>query len=402
MKKIDYIIYGVTSLAAMIFTGCYEVEDFNSVPENVETPEAISIESNCAKFTPVEVDEEIGRLRYRISTSPDFPEDLTEEEWEPYFSGLTSNTRYYYQVVLYNRCYHSDESKYAMYGDVKSFVTSPEISHNYNKASLFASSENATPLEFTYIMQGNAATFVEGGFCFDTDPEKLTKEKCTVVKKGDNTERNNKVSINSFYDSKFTEGVLVYFLPYITTSEGTYYGKMGQVYMVSGFAGDNPYIDLGLPSGTKWFVCCLGFPEPVGNGDKSDRFYYYFDIPTKSIPQGCRMPTYADAEELANNCSYKIIYTFGKCMEITGPNGKIIYFPFRGCYYYFYSYYGGYSNEKFYSRNETGYILLDGTFTKGNDVYHRIFMYDEEVGLSGYDRGQNISTYRYNVRFVKD
>lgn len=315
MKKIDYIIYGVTSLAAMIFTGCYEVEDFNSVPENVEAPEIVSIGSNSVKF---EESDANGNVRYRLSTSPDFPESETREDRDPYFNNLISNKRYYYQAVVYNDYYGIDE-EHALYGEVKTFVTAQGFGNMniYNDAKktkiedLFASSEKDTPLRFSYIIGGNEVPVTEVGFCFDTNAANLTKDKCAVVKKGEINEENNEVNIESFYDSKFVEGAIIYVRPYIMTTIGTYYGELSHVFIVSGFVGDDPYIDLGLPSGNKWFACFLDYPEPI-NSDTQNYRYYYNTIPTGKIPDGCKVPTFEDAKELAENCTSVNRDIFGK------------------------------------------------------------------------------------------
>lgn len=407
MKKIDYIIYGVTSLAAMIFTGCYEVEDFSSVPENVEAPEIVSIGSNSVKFKESDVN---GNVRYRLSTRPDFPESETKEDRDPYFNNLISNKRYYYQAVVYNDYYGIDE-EHALYGEVKTFVTAQGFGNMniYNDAKKtkiedrFATPEKAVPLRFSYDIGGNEIPVTEAGFCFDYK-NNLTKDNCAIVIKGEINEENHEVSIKNLYDSKLKHGEYIYVRPYISTDEGIYYGERNHVYIFSGFVGDNPYIDLGLPSGTKWFVWDFGINEFGGNNNSSKYCYSFSsDIPASEIPVGCSVPTCENAKELADNCtSTKWDWSKGEGLKVTGPNGNVIYFSFRG---YYIDYWDG--PCWLWSDEEMGYILLDGSYEKGGETYQRIYVFSYESGLTNYMFAENPIKLgrdfcKYNVRFVKD
>ena len=112
---------------------------------------------------------------------------------------------------------------------------------------------------------------------------------------------------------------------------------------------DNDYVDLGLPSGLLWATCNLGAsaPEEVGNyyawGETSPKLFFSkdnyqyennpinvsnisgteYDAATVALGGTWRMPTKAELEELANECTRKQITLNGTvCMELTGPNGN--------------------------------------------------------------------------------
>ena len=72
------------------------------------------------------------------------------------------------------------------------------------------------------------------------------------------------------------------------------------------------YVDLGLPSGTKW------------KSQNEPGFYKY----EEAIEEfGSKLPTKKQLEELKNYCTW--VWT-GKGYEVTGPNGNYIYFPANG------------------------------------------------------------------------
>ena len=78
---------------------------------------------------------------------------------------------------------------------------------------------------------------------------------------------------------------------------------------------DNPseeYVDLGLPSGTKWKKS-----NEQGLYTYLSAKYYYNDA----------LPNRAQVKELLYNCTWK--WT-GKGYRVTGPNQNSIYFPFNG------------------------------------------------------------------------
>ena len=76
------------------------------------------------------------------------------------------------------------------------------------------------------------------------------------------------------------------------------------------------YVDLGLPSGTKW---------QTKNEDAQD-FYTY----AEAVAQfGDKLPTKEQLEELKNSCQWE--WT-GSGYKVTGPNGSTITLPAAGYY----------------------------------------------------------------------
>ena len=124
----------------------------------------------------------------------------------------------------------------------------------------------------------------------------------------------------------------------------------------TGTINGHDYVDLGLPSGTKWATCNIGAITPEGYGN----YYAWGETATKSeyteqnsVTYGqqisdfsgnptydaaranwggtWRMPTKAEMEELVNNCNWTWTTQNGsRGMRVTGPNGNSIFFPAAG------------------------------------------------------------------------
>ncbi len=125
---------------------------------------------------------------------------------------------------------------------------------------------------------------------------------------------------------------------------------------VTGTIDGHEYVDLGLPSGTKWATCNVGatIPEDYGGhyawGEIVTKEKYNISTSTtfgKSIEEFAgnatydvasaewggvwRMPTGAEIDELVNNCTWEYI----KLNQVigfkgTGPNGNWVFFPAAG------------------------------------------------------------------------
>lgn len=72
------------------------------------------------------------------------------------------------------------------------------------------------------------------------------------------------------------------------------------------------YVDLGLPSGTKW-------------KDKNESGFYDYDAAVRSF--GSKLPTKEQLEELKDACTWQ--WT-GSGYKVTGPNGQSITLPAAG------------------------------------------------------------------------
>ena len=89
--------------------------------------------------------------------------------------------------------------------------------------------------------------------------------------------------------------------------------------------GNHPHvINLGLPSGTKWYCCNLGATSPNQYGD-------YIQWTQRSTTSSGRIPNAQEAKELINYCTSKwTTYKGVNGRLFTGPNGKKIFLPATG------------------------------------------------------------------------
>ena len=123
-----------------------------------------------------------------------------------------------------------------------------------------------------------------------------------------------------------------------------------------GYINGHGYVDLGLPSGTKWATCNIGAssPEILGEyyawGETSTKTEYNednrkthrddniggnpdYDAATANWGIRWRLLTNTEFEELIKCCSYKLtIYKDIHGCKIIGPNGKSIFLPAAGFY----------------------------------------------------------------------
>ena len=128
-----------------------------------------------------------------------------------------------------------------------------------------------------------------------------------------------------------------------------------------GFINGHEWVDLGLPSGTKWATCNIGAWTPTSRGGyfawgyaeysnknglwnnsveylRSMRIINSNNVLTKthdaaSVNWGgtWRMPTKVEFEELKSECTWTWIdYGEHKGYKVIGPNGEYIYFPAAG------------------------------------------------------------------------
>lgn len=124
----------------------------------------------------------------------------------------------------------------------------------------------------------------------------------------------------------------------------------------TGSLNGHEWVDLGLPSGTKWATCNVGAsaPEQYGNyyawGETKPKDEYYstnsvtynqsisnfsgnpqYDAATANWGEGWKMPTRTQMEELLSRCTWEWIKQNGvRGYKVTGPNGNIIFLPASG------------------------------------------------------------------------
>lgn len=121
----------------------------------------------------------------------------------------------------------------------------------------------------------------------------------------------------------------------------------------TGTLNGHDWVDLGLPSGTKWATCNIGatksedygyyyaWGETFTKSEYGESNYTYSDNPTilparadaATINWGAvwRMPTMEEINELYNNCTHEWTSQNGaNGLLITGPNGNSIFLPAAG------------------------------------------------------------------------
>lgn len=204
-------------------------------------------------------------------------------------------------------------------------------------------------------------TITARGICWSTSQKPTTEDDATYSGTG----------IGSFTANitGLEEGTTYYVRAYAVNSKGTAYGTQktftttttsgGDGGAITGTINGHDYVDLGLPSGTKWATCNIGASQPHNYGN----YYAWGETTTKtsydqsnSVTCGqqindfsgnatydaaranwggtWRMPTEAEMQELDNNCTWTRTTQNGvNGIRGTGSNGNSIFLPAAGwCY----------------------------------------------------------------------
>lgn len=135
--------------------------------------------------------------------------------------------------------------------------------------------------------------------------------------------------------------------------------KVTQTYSISapdGYIENHGYVDLGLPSGTKWAICNVGSDAPekrgafISWGENNKTFPYSirntklygervtsiagninYDAATANWGESWSTPTKGQYEELFTNCKWEWTKYNGVLgTKLTSPNGKSIFLPAYG------------------------------------------------------------------------
>ncbi len=202
------------------------------------------------------------------------------------------------------------------------------------------------------ITSNGGATITACGFMYGTSASYLT-QTATATANG---------SSFSYSLTGLNASTTYYYKAYATNSAGTAYGELmsftTQTASTSysdptGYLNGYGYVDLGLPSGTKWATCNVGASTPTAYGNYyawgetttketyNSSTYTYSGNPT-TLPSssdaatanwgsGWRMPTYDELNELKNNCT--VTWTTQNGINgrlFTGPNGNSIFLPAAG------------------------------------------------------------------------
>ena len=128
------------------------------------------------------------------------------------------------------------------------------------------------------------------------------------------------------------------------------------------------WIDLGLPSGTKWRCCNVGASSPEEYGG-----YYTFEE-----AQAYNPPSHDLFVELLDNCSSKPTTQNGmNGMKFTGPNGASIFFTAAG-----YDWNGDLGNFGFYAVGEVGFYWSSTPANEINGYCLHFYVESGSMGMS--------------------
>jgi len=277
---------------------------------------------------------------------------------------LTSGTKYYVRsYIYYDGSYH--------YGSITSFTTK-SLSQTFNISDNGATDITKTSANVYAIFTiKNAAKAYRIGFFVSTNSTPTSANAIKDAYKNMTDANYSKMTSDKVENLK--PGTTYYVRPYILY-DGTYhYGTITSFTTKSDDPAPDPirgtlngheWVDLGLPSGTKWATCNVGATRPEGYGsyfawgetstksesDYTQKKYKYYDSSTGKYKDigtdisgtsydaaryqwgsSWRMPTYKEWQELDKNCTKKtekINGIFG--MRVTGKNGNSIFLAGAG------------------------------------------------------------------------
>jgi len=138
------------------------------------------------------------------------------------------------------------------------------------------------------------------------------------------------------------------------------------------------WIDLGLPSGTKWACCNEGASSPEEYGDYFTYWWEYMSQLEQIFSFVNKGPTKDQIEELVDNCSFTMTWqnnVFG--IKFTGPNGGTIFLPAAG-HYWDGKLIGDSKGYYWSSTAYNGYSAYGLYFTGGNSG---LFYFHRDAGL---------------------
>ncbi|MBQ3595478.1 MAG: hypothetical protein II981_08730 [Bacteroidales bacterium] len=180
----------------------------------------------------------------------------------------------------------------------------------------------------------------------------------------------------------------------------------------TGSLNGHEWVDLGLPSGTKWATCNVGAsaPEQYGNyyawGETKPKDGYYstnsvtynlsisdfsgnpqYDAATANWGEGWKMPTRTQMEELSSRCTWEWIKQNGvRGYKVTGPNGNIIFLPASG-----------YRHATSFTDGSCGYTYYLSSTPSGST-----YAYNLKFDSGGHYVGSDYRYYGSTVRPVRE
>jgi len=192
------------------------------------------------------------------------------------------------------------------------------------------------------LLDGGATEVTQRGFMFGDNVDNLN-ENLSSSSTGENF---------TYELTGLVPGKLYYYKAYATNSKGTDYGDVKAFLAPSGAVDGYGYVDLGLPSGTKWATVNLGADSPEklggyyewgGTNEARDDFYsgYSYSDNPDTLPANAdaasvnwsdkwSMPTSAEMQELVENCTWTWTKMNGVTGYLVSANSKSIFLPAAG------------------------------------------------------------------------
>jgi len=273
-------------------------------------------------------------------------------------SNLSAKTTYYY-------CAFAEADGKYYYGETKNFKTeNPPV-------SIAVTTKDATDVKDTsatlngYISAINTTKSYTAGFFVATSGTPSSSNYTKKVESGSNKTGNYSSSVSSLSSS-----TTYYYRAYVLYDGEYYYGdrkSFKTAAPTTGTLNGHDWVDLGLPSGTKWATCNIGASTPTGYGSYfawgetttkssfTDENYTYrkvvngyvshsscqdiganisgtkYDAARSIWGSTWRMPTRDEYKELISKC--EIVWTTQsgvKGIKVTGTNGNSIFMPATG------------------------------------------------------------------------
>ncbi|MBR5984560.1 MAG: hypothetical protein IK025_12685, partial [Bacteroidales bacterium] len=198
------------------------------------------------------------------------------------------------------------------------------------------------------VTSNGEATVTARGFMYGTSADNLSQS----VESGNGTGSYTRVLTG------LSASTTYYYKAYATNVAGTGYGDVMTFTTPAstGTVNGHAWVDLGLPSGTRWATCNVGASTPTAYGNyyawgetttkssyTEDNYTYSSnpttlpssaDAATANWGSGWRMPTYDEMYELQSNCTVTLTTQSGVNGRLfTGPNGNSIFLPAAGYRY---------------------------------------------------------------------
>lgn len=220
--------------------------------------------------------------------------------------------------------------------------------------------ENSASLNGS-VSASNTTKNYTAGFFLATSGTPSSSNYTKNVEAGSNKTANYTASVTGLSDNTAYR-----FRAYVLYDGEYYYGEtkiFTTAKATTGTLNGHEWVDLGLPSGTKWATCNIGASSPTGYGNyyawgeteikniyKLNTYRYYangiwinigndisgsqYDVAYAKWGGTWRMPTREQEYELLEKCTYTWVMVSGiGGYKFVGPNGNSIFLPAASYYY---------------------------------------------------------------------